>query len=622
MRRSICQVEPNYSFAGQRSIWRFSFTTCTQLPKGTTIKFDLRSNGIDGEWQLPVFDSKGKKSNLTLEMPEGKSIESKQLNEVGTYLFELPSEVKIGEAITICLGHGKGDNTNQAQTYTQRKRPFHLYIDPKGKSDYKEAEIFSVDVRGNVMKQIRLLVPSLLSKNQRFDLFVRFEDEFGNLTSNTSSENLFELSYDNQRENLNWKLFVPETGYHCLPNLYFNEPGVYRFRLKNLNTKELFESAPIKCISESSSQLLWGSFTGDLTKATQTEMALKILRDEMNLQFTARNFSESKDELAQEEWKQMGLMLSEFNEEGRFASFAAIPWVAETEDEGMRVLVYTKDQKPLFRSKELKSNSLKKIYKSTTSKELFSIPTQTSLDITSHHFTDVEPEFETVAEIYSLLGSTELPNKEGNPFPITFGKKGAPKEDPKGTLVSALLRGVKMGFVAGGRPAAALLNKILPYEPKYYTPGLTAVFATEVNRESIHQAILNRRCYATTGARIVIGFFIAGLPMGCEISAKAKPGLRFNRHIHGYIVGTAPLTNVEILRNGKVIHDFKPTADVLEFEFDDTEPLMKHLLGEERPQCFYYLRIRQKDGHMAWTSPIWIENTDVEIVPKRGRKGS
>ena len=31
-----------------------------------------------------------------------------------------------------------------------------------------------------------------------------------------------------------WKLFIPETGFITLPNLYFNEPGVYKIQLKNL----------------------------------------------------------------------------------------------------------------------------------------------------------------------------------------------------------------------------------------------------------------------------------------------------------------------------------------------------------------------------------------------------
>ena len=34
------------------------------------------------------------------------------------------------------------------------------------------------------LQTIRLLTPSFVAKNKRFDIILRFEDEFGNLTNN------------------------------------------------------------------------------------------------------------------------------------------------------------------------------------------------------------------------------------------------------------------------------------------------------------------------------------------------------------------------------------------------------------------------------------------------------
>ncbi len=81
-----------------------------------------------------------------------------------------------------------------------------------------------------------------MAKNKRFDITVRFEDEFGNLTNYAPEGTLVDLSYEHLRENLNWKLFVPETGFVILPNLYFNEAGIYRIRLRNQKTNEIFIS--------------------------------------------------------------------------------------------------------------------------------------------------------------------------------------------------------------------------------------------------------------------------------------------------------------------------------------------------------------------------------------------
>ncbi len=45
---------------------------------------------------------------------------------------------------------------------------------------------------------------------------------------------------------------------------------------------------------------------------------------------------------------------------------------------------------------------------------------------------------------------------------------------------------------------------------------------------------------------------LAGFGMGSETDTKTRPGLEFNRHITGYCIGTQPLVEVALIRNGKV----------------------------------------------------------------------
>ncbi len=201
-----------------------------------------------------------KENSICLKLPTAKTILPEEIFAPNQYApsfeFTLPLEIKAGEILDIIL------DSSQAQLTTQRRRPFHLYIDPKGKGDYKDPEIFTIDVRGNVLKNIRIITPSWVSKNRRFDIIVRFEDAFGNLTNNAPEVTLIELSYEHLRENLNWKLFVPETGFIVLPNLYFNETGVYRIQLKSSSSDEIFYSSPIKCFAETDFSLYWGTLHG------------------------------------------------------------------------------------------------------------------------------------------------------------------------------------------------------------------------------------------------------------------------------------------------------------------------------------------------------------------------
>jgi hypothetical protein len=126
---------------------------------------------------------------------------------------------------------------------------------------------------------------------------------------------------------------------------------------------------------------------------------------------------------------------------------------------------------------------------------------------------------------------------------------------------------------------------------------------------------------------MVLSFQVSGIGIGQEASTADKPGLAINRHISGFAAGTKNLKTVEIIRNGEVIKTFKPVNSYsLEFEFDDLTDISKTLLnGDKKPPfVFYYIRVTQEDGHMAWASPIWIDYvklTPQERKAKRMQRG-
>ena len=231
MRRAICYAEPHFALAGETGTWRFVYQASAALPKGAKLKFDLRSPGRDIDWEQPSVSLRAARNVIWGHLPDGKAIGAKEVETpdsvVPQYEFTLPGELQAGESFVVVLGapprkkdpkHG-----SRVQQVVQRRRQFLLYVDPKGKGDWGEPEAFSFDIRGNVLHHIRVIAPSYAIRNKRFDITIRFEDEFGNLTTLAPEETLIDLTYENLRENLNWKLFVPETGFVILPNLYFNE---------------------------------------------------------------------------------------------------------------------------------------------------------------------------------------------------------------------------------------------------------------------------------------------------------------------------------------------------------------------------------------------------------------
>lgn len=623
MRRSIAICEPAVAYAGQRGTWTFHYTTATPLPEGTRLRFDLLSEGRPTDWEIPSADSKKKKNVIYLELENKKRIYPKEVLPAGaiTPLFEfvLPEEIEPEESFKIIIGKGPSSSSsdeaagNASQCTLQRRRPFHLLIDTKGKGDFSSPEVFTLDVKGAGLAKIRAITPSFVVKNKRFDVILRFEDEFGNLTSNTEEGTLIEVSYDQLRENLNWKLFIPETGYLAIPNLYFNEPGVYRLRLKNLKNSEEFFSSPIKCFASETHNLFWGLLHGESEKydtSEDIEPCLRHLRDELALNFFSTSNIENADETPNNLWKHIASSVAQFNEEDRFVSLLGFQWQGEDEEEGLRQFIYAKDSKPLARKKDSKSNMLKKIYRTHTPKDLMSIPLFTGSNLSPFNFEEFNPEMERVVEIYNAWGSCECTPKQGNPFPIQSKKKRGAKTYEPGTLQSALGRGYRFGFVAGGLDDRGTFEHLLDEDQTQYDPGLTAVLADTFSREGLFSALYNRRCYATTGQRIILGFDIAGSIMGSEISLAKKPGLAFNRHISGFVVGTGPVEKIEIIRCGKCLETIVPESETAEFTYDDMDNLDKIALPpgvNETPFVYYYVRVTQKDGHVAWSSPIWID---------------
>ncbi|HEY2809846.1 MAG TPA: DUF3604 domain-containing protein [Rhabdochlamydiaceae bacterium] len=624
MRRSICYCEPNLALAGEITTRKFCYTTASNLPKGTRLKFDLLTTGRAMDWEVPTVNLKAKDNIIWAELPNKKILNAKEIKEedsfAPTFEFILPSEIKAGETLIIYLGnpqktkHDEEKRGNRAQTHIQRRRPFYLYIDPKGKGDYREPEIFSLDVRGNALSFIRIIAPSIVAKNKRFDVIIRFEDHFGNLTNNAPENTLIEVSYEHLRENLNWKLFVPETGFINVPNLYFNEPGIYKLQLRNMQTENKYFSAPIKCFADLEKSLYWGLLHGEserVDSAENIEACLRHFRDEKNMQFFGISSFESSEETSNEIWKSISTQVAEFNEDMRFNAFLGFQWFGDDPEEGLRHIIYAKDNKPLLRKKDMKSNALKKIYKSHNPKEFLSIPCFTMAKGFATPFSQFDPDYERVVEIYNAWGCSECTAKEGNLRPITSSEKKGIFETEKGSIRRALNLNHRFGFVAGGLDDRGSYSNLFESGQVQYSPGLTAVFAIEQTREAIFNALYNRACYATTGERMILSYSIANAQMGGELNTKAKPGLLYNRHISGFAAGTTPITEISIIRNGHPLHVFHPQTTHFEFAFDDAEALLKTLLqsNDERPAfAYYYIRVVQENGHIAWGSPIWIDH--------------
>ena len=141
-------------------------------------------------------------------------------------------------------------------------------------------------------------------------------------------------------------------------------------------------------------------------------------------------------------------------------------------------------------------------------------------------------QFDYKASNYSVIANTEI----GSDTLIGTNRK-THEIGWEQVVRDFLNRGGKTGFVKGtdtheGRPAAR-----------------TAVFAKELTREAIFDALRHRRNYAVSNTRITLDFKINGHYMGEEIAVEGKPRIAVN------VKGTDAIKELAIIRDGSILHD-------------------------------------------------------------------
>ncbi|MBI1898628.1 MAG: DUF3604 domain-containing protein [Acidobacteria bacterium] len=151
------------------------------------------------------------------------------------------------------------------------------------------------------------------------------------------------------------------------------------------------------------------------------------------------------------------------------------------------------------------------------------------------NFSQRDPKVSPLLEIYSEWGNAE---HDRGPFP--YLRHTEPGRWTKNTLQYQLAQGRRFGVLAS-------TDDHLGY-PGGYGEGLAAVFAPELSRKSILQALWDRRTYAVTGDRIALRFTLNGKVMGRELPYARERLIRVS------VSGWDQVDRVEVLKNNRVIH--------------------------------------------------------------------
>ncbi len=196
---------------------------------------------------------------------------------------------------------------------------------------------------------------------------------------------------------------------------------------------------------------------------------------------------------------------------------------------------------------------------------------------------DNDPALEPLVEIFQ--GARTSAEHEGAPLAPTEKRTElhAGGYRPLGFVWKAWAKGYKLGVQSSSDHVSTHTSYSL-------------FLAENSSREALIQAVRERHSYAATsnilmdfrmtqGGKNFIQGDITGRGEAPEITAK----------IHG----TGPIKKVVIVRDNTYIYSQEPQGETFDLRYRETQDLP----GGEH---YYYVRMEQQDGNVAWSSPIWI----------------
>jgi hypothetical protein len=189
---------------------------------------------------------------------------------------------------------------------------------------------------------------------------------------------------------------------------------------------------------------------------------------------------------------------------------------------------------------------------------------------------DNDPDVEPVVEIYQ--GHRHNYEHFGAPrSPTAETQIGG--YQPPGFVWNALEKGYVLGFQSSSDHVSTHMSYAI-------------VLAEDTSRQAIIDAFKQRHCYAATDNVLLIVRSGEHL-MGDKFKTDQRPKLTIQAY------GTTPIAKLHVVRDNKYIYTVEPKTREVQREFTDMD-------AQPGKTSYYYVRVEQDDGNLAWASPMWI----------------
>ncbi len=459
-----------------------------------------------------------------------------------------------GDVVKITFGDTNlGGPGSKAQTFREETYEFRMAVDPFGNGVFELVPDPPVlRLIGGPADRLCVRAPSEVEVGEPFSVTVVAEDCLGNPSDGYQGN--VQLAVEGEASVLPAHGFrLEERGAHRFTGLTLPGPGVYRVLARDMDGGLEAASNPIVCY-ESAPQvrLYWGDIHGQTESTVGTGTVDEYLafgRDVAALDVVAHCANDLR--VTGEHWQETKDLIKRYHEPGRYVTFLAYEWSGLTPGGGDHNVYYLGDDGPLHRSShgQLADKS------------------------------DIETDRYPISKLHETLRERDdvmvIPHIGGRHANLDFFDAD---HTPLIEIASvhgvfewfaedAFRRGLRVGFIASSDDHSGRQGAAYPTGTDIHfgmRGGLVGIYAEALTREALWEAFWARRCYGTTGERIVLRVSADGEPMGSEIICSQPPLIKVE------VLGTAPLETVELRRGLEVIYSH-PLAEPKE----DERPLLK-----------------------------------------------
>lgn len=195
---------------------------------------------------------------------------------------------------------------------------------------------------------------------------------------------------------------------------------------------------------------------------------------------------------------------------------------------------------------------------------------------------DNDPELEPIVEIFQ--GARTSAEHEGAPLASSAARTDlwAGSYRPKGFVWLAWEMGYKLGVQASSDHVSTHSSYAMVLSDDYSRQGLLDAMRQRHTYAATSNMILDYRLKTSGGEWI----------QGDEFSSAEIPTATV------VVRGTGSIKEAVVVRDNTYVHTLAGDGESMEFEFREQE-----LAAGEH---YYYVRVEQEDGNVAWSSPIWV----------------